>query len=119
MNQADDSDMQKDHQALRELAQIIDRYGGEPADWPPSAAAARQLLAQSSAARAALMNARRVDEWLGSLREHQAPAGLAAVPVLVGFLLGLGLPETGDMELTTQLGELAFIDLYQALHDAH
>jgi len=164
MNEPDDSNMQEDPQALRELEETIDRYGSDPALWPPTAVAARQLLEISAAARAALANARCVNEWLDSLREHQAPAGLAAtilqragrsevpaaaappplieadpvertlawltarlwrpavlaaVPVVLGFLLGLGLPQAGDTELAGQLGELAFIDLYQEFDDVH
>ncbi|MCW5729375.1 MAG: hypothetical protein KIT20_01360 [Alphaproteobacteria bacterium] len=50
---------------LERLQQIIDAYGADPARWPGAElAAAEALLARSAEARAALAEARRLDDML-------------------------------------------------------
>ncbi len=129
---------------------LLDRLGGDLRRWPAAEAdAARLLLAASPEAQRTLAAARTLDDWLGGLREHQAPPGLAtnilgrvrrpdalarllqwlagslwrpalvaALPVLAGFAIGIGLPEPMDTEIAQQIGALAFIDIYQEFDDA-
>jgi len=62
-----------------ELQELLDRYGSDTAKWPtPEASSAARLLAESGPARAQFDAARTLDGWLDGLRQHRAPAGLAA-----------------------------------------
>jgi hypothetical protein len=43
---------------------------------------------------------------------------VGALPVIVGFALGLGAPQQTDADLASQIGTLAFVDIYEELDDA-
>jgi hypothetical protein len=63
----------------REFVDLLDRCGADPMRWQPDAAArVTELVDKSPHARRQLEAARAVDERLGELRTHTAPAGLAA-----------------------------------------
>lgn len=55
-------------------------------------------------------------DWLTS--RLWRPVLAAALPVLVGFVIGIGLPEEPDLDLAGTIGSLAFVDLYEELDDA-
>lgn len=46
------------------------------------------------------------------------PVLVATLPVLAGFAIGVALPADTDTELASQIGTLAFVDIYEELNDA-
>ena len=46
------------------------------------------------------------------------PVLIGALPVIAGFALGLGVPQQTDADLASQIGTLAFVDIYEELDDA-
>jgi hypothetical protein len=62
-----------------EIADLLDRYGGDPTRWPAARARDVELaLAESAAAAREMQAARALDAWLDGLRRHEAPIGLEA-----------------------------------------
>jgi len=46
------------------------------------------------------------------------PVLVAALPVVAGFAIGVALPAETDTELASQIGTLAFVDIYEELDHA-
>ena len=82
---------------IARLEKLADRYGATLAHWPrDEARAARLLLAESSAARAVLIRANRLDEILNETR-------IRSVSVNLQKRLLAAAPECGWRELLTSL----------------
>lgn len=84
-----------------EIAELLDRYGGDPTRWPAARARGAELtLAESPAAAREAQAARALDAWLEGLRRHEAPVGLEATIMdrveRLGRVEGLGRSEPTD-----------------------
>jgi hypothetical protein len=73
------SDIEPTRLTDAEIAELLDRYGGDPTRWPAARARGVELaLAESAAAAREAQAARALDAWLDGLRRHEAPVGLEA-----------------------------------------
>lgn len=73
------SDFEPSQMTDAEIAEFLDRHGGDSARWPAAQAHGVELaLANSPAAVRELEAARALDAWLDGLRRHEAPVGLEA-----------------------------------------
>lgn len=101
----------------RELDQALDQWSRELQRHEPPPGLAQRILNNLPADSAA--SAEPAPHWLDWLRARLwRPALVAAFPVVIGFVLGVGLPAPVDRELAEEITLLAFSDVFEELDDA-
>jgi len=110
--------------ARRELAaaRAVDHWLTDQRAHVAPAALADSILERVQRAEAMAATGTRPDPLDSAFRWLTArlwrPVLVAALPVLAGFAIGVALPTDTDTELASQIGTLAFVDIYEELNDA-
>lgn len=103
-------------------ARTVDHWLADLRPHVAPAGLAESILARVQRAEATAAAETRPDPLETALRWLTArlwrPVLAAALPVLAGFAIGVALPADTDTELASQIGTLAFVDIYEELDDA-